>query len=252
VPSVVDIASILMAYAFLGRADVVAALHTQLGKKPFWALQPTLAKKLLHGAMWPLGHILRAYLGNPPRRIWAVGVATFKVAASWLFMSFMFSLAFVAAAFFNNQLLRDAAFVVLCNLLLPMASLVSPARKAFPPREKFEIRFPWRRRGRTHQGQVVDALASNVELSSDYHAPVEVIELLRIQAESLGWMPYLPDHNDIEDVLLSKSNLLERYVRDNEKATLWTKAGEITLLRSGSWPAFGDFLELEEWLRNQP
>lgn len=253
VPSVVDIASILMAYAFLGRADVVAALHTHLGKKPFWALQPTLSKKLIHGAMWPLSHILCAYLGHPPgRRIWAVAVAIFKVAASWLFMSCMFSFAFVAAAFFYNQLLRDAAFVVLCSLLLPMASLVSPARKAFPPREKFEIRFPWRKRGRTYQRQVVDALASNAELSSDYHAPVEVIELLRIQAESLGWMLCLPDHNDIEDILLSKSNLSERYVRDNEKATLWTKAGEITLLRSGSWPAFGDFLELEEWLRNHP
>jgi hypothetical protein len=124
-----------MAYAVLGRADVVAALRTQPLKKPPWAFQPTRAKKLINAALWPIGHVIRAYFGNPPvRRAWAVAVAILKIAASWLFMSFMFSLAFVAAAFFDNQLLRDAAFVVLFNLLLPVASLVSPARKAFPPR----------------------------------------------------------------------------------------------------------------------
>lgn len=251
-PSVVNIATFLVAYIFLGQADVVAALHTHPGRKPFRALQPTLAKKLIHGAIWPYGYVSRAYLGNPRvRRIWAVAVAILKVGASWLFMSFLFSLAFGAAEFFDSQLKREAAFVVLCSLLLPVASLVSPARRAFTPRENFEIRFPWRKRGTTHQGLVVDALASNVELS-DNSVSVEVIELLRIQAKSLGWTLYLPDHNDLDDVLLSKSTNLVQYVRGNEKATLWTKVGEITLLRFGLWPAFGDFLELEEWLRNHP
>jgi hypothetical protein len=164
----------------------------------------------------------------------------------------MFSLAIVAVASLDDELLRGAALVVLCSLLLPVASLVSPARRAYPAREYLGIGFPWHTRGRTHQGRVVDAaLAYKIELC-DGSTRGEVIELLRIQAKRLGWTLYLPDHNDLDDVLLSKSTQMERYVRGNEKATLWTKAGEIALLRSGLWPTFGDFLELEEWLRNHP
>ena len=81
--------------------------------------------------------------------------------------------------------------------------------------------------------------------------PDEVIELLRIQANSLGWAIYSPDLNNFDEVLLSKSPLLIQYVRDNNKATLWPKVGKITLLRSGS-PEFNDFLELDEWLTKHP
>jgi hypothetical protein len=179
--SLVGIASFVMAYIFLARADVVAALNTQPARK-----NTALAKKLMLSTTWPYGYVSRAYLGNPSaRRGSAVAVAILKIAASWLFMSFMLSLAIVAVASLGNELLRGAALVVLCSLLLPVASLVSPARKVFPPRENFGIRFPWHKRGRTYQGQVVDAPESNVELSFDGSAPVEVIELLMMQAESL-------------------------------------------------------------------
>jgi hypothetical protein len=133
--SLADIASIVLAYAFLGRADVVAALRTEPLKKPLWALQPTWAKKLLHGATWPFGHIARAYFKNPGKEARAVAVAIFKVAAPWALMSFMFSLAFNAAAFFHDSaVLRIAVFIVAYNVLLALASWVSPARLAFPLR----------------------------------------------------------------------------------------------------------------------
>jgi hypothetical protein len=230
-----DIASVVIAYGFLGQADILAALRTNSLKRPSWALRPTLVMNLLMGATWPYGHVSRAYLGNPPvRRVWAVAVALLKISASWLFMSLMFFLAFGAAIFFDNRLLGETAFVVLCGPLLLLASLVSPARKAFPPGEKFEIRFPWRRR--SYQKQV----------AADGSVSVEVIELLWIQGKSLGWKLYSPDRND------SKSKLMMHYVRGNEEVTLWPKLGKITLLRSGLWPGFDDFLELEEWLRNHP
>jgi hypothetical protein len=221
--SLVGIASFVMAYIFLAQADFVTALNTQPARK-----NTLLAKKLMLSATWPYGHVVRAYLGNPPaRRAWAVAVAIFKIAASWLFMSFMFSLAIVAVASLDNELLRDAAFVVLCSLLLPVASLVSPAGKAFTPRKNLGIRFPWHTRGRTHQGPVVDAPGSNIELSSDGSAPVEVIELLAIQANGLGWTLYLPDHNNLKDLLQSKPNLVVSCVRGNEKVALWTKVGKM-------------------------
>jgi hypothetical protein len=246
--SLVGIASFVMAYIFLAHADFLTALNTRLARK-----NTPLANKLMLSATWPYGHVLRAYLGNPPaRRAWAVAVAILKIAASWLFMSFMFSLAIVAVASLDNELLRGATFVVLCSLLLPVASFVSPARKVFPPRKNFGIGFPWHMRGGTHQGQVVDAHGSNVELSFDGSAPVEVIELLMLQANSLGWTLYLPAHSDLTDLLLSHSNHVVSCVRGNEKAALWTKVGKITLLRPDPWPTFGDFLELEEWLRNHP
>ena len=76
-----DIASIVLAYAFLGRADVVAALRTSPVKMPFWALRPTVGMKVLHGAIWPFGHISRAYFGNPPgKAAWPIAVAILKVA----------------------------------------------------------------------------------------------------------------------------------------------------------------------------
>ena len=242
----VGIASFVMAYIFLAQADVVAALNTQPARN-----NTTLLKKLILSATWPYGHVRRAYLRNPPaRRAWAVAVVILEIAASWVFMSFMFSLAIVPLASLDNQLLQDAALVVLCSLLLPVASLVSPARKVFPPRE--EIRFPWHKRGRTHQGQVVDKLGSNIEQSSDDAVSVDEIELLVIQAKRLGWTLYLPDHNTLTDLLLSNSNLVVSCARGNEKAALWTKVGKITLLRPAPWPTFGDFIELEEWLRNHP
>ena len=244
----VGIASFVMAYIFLAQADFVTAPNTQPARK-----NTPLAKKLTLSATWPYGHVLRAYLGNPPvRRGLAVAVAILKIAASWLFMSFMFSLAIVAVASLDNELLQGAALVVLCSLLLPMASLVSPARRAFPPRKNLAIRFPWHTRGRTHQAQIVGAPGSNIELSSGNTVSVEVIELLVIQAKSLGWTLYLPNHNNLNDLLQSQSNLVVSCVRGNEKAALWTKEGKITLLRSGPWPTFGDFLELEEWLGNHP
>src|SRR5271169_492835 len=104
-----------MAYIFLAYADFVTALNTKLARK-----NTALAKKLILSATWPYGHVLRAYRG---KRAWTVAVAILKIAASWLFMSFMFSLAIVAVASLDNELLRDAAFVVLCSSLLPVASL---------------------------------------------------------------------------------------------------------------------------------
>ena len=247
--SLVGIASFVMAYIFLAQADAVAALNTQPARK-----NTPLGKKLIFSASWPYGHVLRAYLGNPPtRRAWAVGFAMLKITASLLFMSFMFFLAIVAVASLENELLRDTALVVLCSLLLPVASLVRPAGRAFPPRNNLGIRLPWHTRRRTYQGQVVDVPGSNIELSSGDSVSVEAIELLMIQAKCLGWTLYLPDHNNMKDLLLSHSNLVVSCVRGSEKATLWTKLGKITLLRSDpSWPAFGDFLELEEWLGNHP
>jgi hypothetical protein len=131
-----DIASFVLAYAFLGRAEVVAALRTEPVKMPLWAVQPTLTKKLLYGAIWPFGRISRAYFGNPPgKATWPVAVAILKVAAAWVLMSLMFSLAFDAAAFFHNSaVLRIAVFIVAWNVLLALASWVSPARRAFPRR----------------------------------------------------------------------------------------------------------------------
>jgi hypothetical protein len=244
-----DIASVVIAYGFLGRADVVAALGANSLKKPSWAFRPTLGTMLLMVAIWPHGHVSRAYLGNPPMgRAWAVTVALLMIAASWLYMSFMFFAAFRAAAFFDNRLPRDAGFVLLSGPLLLLASLVSPARKAFPPREKFEIPFPWRKRGRMRQ--VVDAPGSDAELSADGPALVEVIELMRIQAESLGWNLYSPDDNDFEDIVLSKTRLCVRYERGSERANLWVNVGHVALVRPVSSPSFDDFLELEEWLRN--
>lgn len=246
--SLVGIASFVMAYIFLAQADAVAALNTQPARK-----NTPLGKKLIFSASWPYGHVLRAYLGNPPtRRAWAVTVTILKITASLLFMSFMFFLAIVAVASLENELLRDTALVVLCSLLLPVASLVRPAGRAFPPRKNLGIRFPRHTRGRTPQGQVVDAPRSNIELSSGDSASVEVIELLVIQAKHLGWTLYLPTHNNLKDLLLLHSNLVVSCVRGNEEAALWTKLGKITLLRSDPWPAFGDFLELEEWLKNHP
>jgi hypothetical protein len=92
--------------------------------------------------MWPLGTYLPRLSRKPGGQKSLGGRDRYpQAAASWLFMSFMFSLAFGAAAIVDNGLLRVVAFVVLFNLLLPLASLVSPSRKAFPPREKFEIHF---------------------------------------------------------------------------------------------------------------
>jgi hypothetical protein len=246
--SLVGIASFVMAYIFLAQADFVTTPNIQPERK-----NALLGKKLMFSATWPYGHVRRTYLGNPPvRRGSAVAVAILKIAASWLFMSFMFSLAIVAVASLDNELLRDAAFVVLCSLLLPVASLVSPAGKAFLPRKNLGIRFPWHTRRRTHQGQVADASGSNIEQSSDESVSVEAIELLVIQAKRLGWKLHLPDHNNLNHLLLSYPNLVVSCVRGNEKATLWTKLGKITLLRSDPWPAFGDFLELEKWIGNHP
>jgi hypothetical protein len=242
------IASFVMAYIFLAEADFVTAINAQPARRN---TPPT--KKLMLSATWPCGHVLRAYLGNPPaRRASAVAVAILKITASWLFMAFMFSLAFVAVASLENELLRDAALVVLCSLVLPLASFVSPARTAFPPRKNFGIGFLWRTRERNRQVQAVGGFGSNVELPSDGSISVEVIELLVIQARSLGWTLYLPDHNNMKDLLYRKSNLVVSCARGNEKAALWMQMGKITLLRSEPWPTFGDFLELEEWLVNHP
>ena len=129
----VVIASILLAYACLGRADVRAALRTSVLKKPFWALQPTWTNKLLNGSLWPAGHLARAYFVHPSIRVRSVTSAIFAIAASWAFVSLVIFLGFEAAADFgDSNFSRVLAYIVAWNVALGVAKLVSPARRTFP------------------------------------------------------------------------------------------------------------------------